>query len=463
MKRALRVLCIVLALCAALCVTALAADYEDIALELSAVGVFKGTGSGFDLDRAPTRAEAAIMLVRLYGAEEQATADFSAGTIAHPFPDVPDYAAPHVAWLYTNGLTKGLPDGTFGANDICNAQSYATFLLRSLGWKDDVDFTYAQAFEAAQAAGFYDPQVFPGDFLRDDLAAMTYQALACDVKAGDTWLLAQLIDSGAVNAEAADPMTEKMTLYRAVQTAQPAAEGEAIAMDLGLDYAIRYDAPGLEDLTVEASTAGQFAFKGEGEDFQAVYELAISTEGVVVGTGLWIRDGWTYMSMDMSGIPLMQVKYPTNDEDITSLPTTDSMGSVSMAELAAVKSITAEKQGKNTVYTIVYNGNAAVLTEAAAEAFYDNAPEGTVLNGMTFDNVVMTITLDKDGMATDHEVVYAATADTLVTLEDGTQVSLKMVLDYIMTIDITARGKSVKIAFPDLSAFQEIDPSMLED
>ena len=50
-----------------------------------------------------------------------------------------------------------------------------------------------------------------------------------------------------------------------------------------------------------------------------------------------------------------------------------------------------------------------------------------------------------------------------MTLEDGTQVSLKMVLDYIMTIDITARGKSVKIAFPDLSAFQEIDPSMLED
>ena len=463
MKRTLRVLCITLALCAALCMTAFAADYEDIARELSAVGVFKGTGSGFDLDRAPTRAEAAIMLVRLYGAEEQAIADLSAGTIAHPFPDVPDYAAPHVAWLYANGLTKGLPDGTFGSADVCNAQSYATFLLRALGWKDDVDFTYSQAFEAAQAAGFYAPQVFPGDFLRDDLAAMTYQALACDVKAGDTWLLAQLIDSGAVNAEAAAPMTEKMTLYRAVQTVQPAAAGEAVALDLGLDYSIRYDAAGLEDLTMEAATTGHFAFKGEGEDFQAVYELAISTEGVVMGTGLWIRDGWTYMSMDMSGIPLMQVKYPTNDEDIASLPTTDSMDSVSMAELAAVKSITAEKQDGNTVYTIVYSGNAAVLTESATEAFYDNAPEGTVLNNMTFDNVVMTNTVDKAGMATGHEVVYVVTADTLVTLDDGTQVPLKMVMDYVMTIDVTARGKGVKITFPDLSAFQEIDPSMLED
>jgi hypothetical protein len=38
-----------------------------------------------------------------------------------------------------------------------------------------------------------------------------------------------------------------------------------------------------------------------------------------------------------------------------------------------------------------------------------------------------------------------------------------MVMDYVMTIDVTARGRGVKITFPDLSAFQEIDPSMLED
>ena len=463
MKRTLRVFCVALALCAALCLTAFAADYENIAAELSAVGVFRGTGSGFDLDRAPTRAEAAIMLVRLYGAEEQATADYNAGAIAHPFPDVPAYAAPHVAWLYTNGLTKGLPNGTFGSADICNAQSYATFLLRALGWKDDVDFTYAQAFEAAQAAGFYDPLTFPGEFLRDDLAAMTYQALACDVRSGDTWLLAQLIDSGAVKAEAAAPMTEKMTLYRAVQMAAPAAEGDAIAMDLGLDYVIRYDAEGLEALTVEASTAGTFACTGEGEDLQAAYRLAISTEGVVVGTDLWIRDGWTYLSMDMSGFPILQVKYPTSDEDVTGLPTTDSVGSVSMSELALVKSVTAQPDGDDTLYTVVYDGGAAALTEAAAEAFYENAPEGATLSNMTFDDVIITVTVNEDGFATDHEIIYLVTADTQVTLEDGTQVPLKMVMDYIMTVDVTARGGDVEIEFPDFSAFQEIDPSMLEE
>ena len=463
MKRTLLVLCTVLTLCAAMCFTAAAADYDGIAAELSAIGVFKGTGSGFDLDRAPTRAEAAIMLVRLYGAEEQATADYNAGAIAHPFPDVPAYAEPHVAWLYANGLTKGLPDGTFGSADICNAQSYATFLLRSLGWKDDVDFAYAQAFDAAQTAGFYDPQIFPGDFLRDDLAAMTYQALACDVKSGDTWLLAQLIDSGAVDAQAAAPMTEKMTLYRAVQAAGSGESSNALALDVGLDYSIRYDAEGLEDLSVEATTVGSLAYKGRGEDYQQAYLLSIATQGVVVGTNQWIRDGWSYMSMDMSGFPLLQVKYPATDEELADTSASDNLSAVSMAELALLKSITAEQQEDGTVYTLIFDGSAAALTETAAEAFYENAPEGAVLTNMAFDDVTLVVAVDEDGRTSGQEMIYLVTADTLVASEDGVQVPLTMVMDYVMTIRVVARGNDVEIQFPDFSAFQEIDPAMLEE
>ena len=105
MKRTLRILTAALFLTAALCVSASAADFEPVAQELSAIGMFKGTGASFELDRAPTRAEAAIMLVRLYGAEEEAGKDYTDGAITHPFTDVPDFAAPHVAWLYSEGLT----------------------------------------------------------------------------------------------------------------------------------------------------------------------------------------------------------------------------------------------------------------------------------------------------------------------------------------------------------------------
>ena len=173
MKRFWRMIAATMVLAAALCVGACASDFDAAAEDLSAIGMFRGTGTGFELDRAPTRAEAAIMLVRLYGAEEEAAADYAAGKMNHPFKDVPSFAAPHVAWLYEKGLTKGMSADTFGATDGCSAQNYTTFLLRALGYQDGEDFAYADALTFAQEKGFYTPFLFGGDFLRDDLAGVT--------------------------------------------------------------------------------------------------------------------------------------------------------------------------------------------------------------------------------------------------------------------------------------------------
>ena len=133
MKRFLTLLFTTLLLTAALCVTASASDFDAVAEDLSAIGMFRGTASGFELDRAPTRSEAAIMLVRLYGAEEKAKTAYDAGKIQHPFTDVSDFTAPYVAWLYTNGITNGTSATTFGSAKPCSAQNYVVFLLRALG------------------------------------------------------------------------------------------------------------------------------------------------------------------------------------------------------------------------------------------------------------------------------------------------------------------------------------------
>lgn len=72
MKRKMRmVLASVLAV-ASLAMSAGAASYDNCADRLSDLGLFQGTGDGYELDRAPTRAEAATMLVRLLGAEAEA-------------------------------------------------------------------------------------------------------------------------------------------------------------------------------------------------------------------------------------------------------------------------------------------------------------------------------------------------------------------------------------------------------
>ena len=217
-KRLFFVLCAVLMLSSALCLSASASDYDDIARELSAIGMFRGTGSGFELDRAPTRSEAAIMLVRLFGAEEEANAAYKAGKISHPFTDVSAYTSPYVAWLYSNGITKGYTATTFASQNPCSAQNYVVFLLRALGYQDGKDFAYADALNFAQTKGFYNSTVFAGSFLRDDLAALTYLALAADMADGSTYLLDSLIDSGAIDSKAAASMKEQFKLYRARTT-----------------------------------------------------------------------------------------------------------------------------------------------------------------------------------------------------------------------------------------------------
>ena len=132
MKRFFTLLFTALLLTAALCVSASASQYDSVAQDLSAIGMFRGTGNGFDLDRAPTRSEAAIMLVRLYGAEDKAKAAYDAGEITHPFTDVSAYTSPYVAWLYTNGITNGTSATTFSPDATCTRAQVVTFLYRDV-------------------------------------------------------------------------------------------------------------------------------------------------------------------------------------------------------------------------------------------------------------------------------------------------------------------------------------------
>ena len=123
MKRRIESLLLLCLLCACLCTQALAVSPQSCAEELSAIDVFRGTDTGFELDRAPKRSEAAVMLVRLYGAEEEALSLYEAGLITHPFEDVSGWAAPYLAWLYSEGLVRGVSEPRSGADAPCRARA----------------------------------------------------------------------------------------------------------------------------------------------------------------------------------------------------------------------------------------------------------------------------------------------------------------------------------------------------
>ena len=74
--------------------TAGAANFTNCADRLKDVGLFQGTNQGYQLDKAPTRAEASAMLVRLLGKEAEAekltyTAPFTDSCCAHSATRMP--------------------------------------------------------------------------------------------------------------------------------------------------------------------------------------------------------------------------------------------------------------------------------------------------------------------------------------------------------------------------------------
>ena len=206
MPKKLLSLILALTLALSLAVPAFAVTPEDAqedAMLLYNLGLFKGTGTTadgspkFDLDRAPTRAEAVTILVRLLGAEEAATQK----TIATPFTDVPAWAKPYVGYAYSKGYTNGVDAKHFGPNNTVSAAQFLTFLLRALGYKDGTDFTWDSPWTLTDRLGIsngaYNAKT--KTFLRADAAALSASTLYAKKKGSDKTLLKDLLDNGAIS------------------------------------------------------------------------------------------------------------------------------------------------------------------------------------------------------------------------------------------------------------------------
>ena len=195
-------------------------DFPDIAIKnihnhnlyaaqaLNELGLFLGTDKGFELHLGSTRNQAAVMMVRLLGAENEA----KAANYPHPFTDVPAWASPHVGYLYHNKLTMGVSASEFAGGNAVTWNDYFTFMLRAMGYNDNMgDFSWAKAYEKAIDVGIfdYDPymELDPAGLItptapidRGMLAAISLHALSAKEKSGGM-LIDELVAKGAVNAD----------------------------------------------------------------------------------------------------------------------------------------------------------------------------------------------------------------------------------------------------------------------
>lgn len=160
---------------------------------LNAIGILKGTSYGYELDRTMNRLEAAVMIVRLRGAESYAISmDYP-----HPFGDVPDWADPYVGYMYQYALTSGKSSTEYGAYDTVTLSQYVTFLLRALGYDDSQgDFVWSNSVNTAKALGIdvNDDDIFD----RGAMVEWTFAALGTNVKGLQVSLQDQLSGNDAI-------------------------------------------------------------------------------------------------------------------------------------------------------------------------------------------------------------------------------------------------------------------------
>lgn len=347
MKKIIRLLIISAVVTVTLTLTGVAAqasNFEAQADALKEMGLFLGTDNGYELDRLPTRAESAVMLVRLLGKENEVRV----GTYDMPFKDVPDWAVKYVGYLYANNLTKGTAAGTYSSDDTCSAQMFATFLLRALGYSDSSgDFTYARALEYAAGIGLVDKTGTFEDFKRDDMAALSYSALFQALKGGGgTTLLEKLVAENAVTGATADKYLASYQNYLDVMYAC-AAYAEAARVQQSNDTEIDV---AIDGQTLALSMQSDIAAAMDGKDTKLKIDSTLTLFGVAQKMGLYYADGWSYVNL--AGLKIKSQNSPDSDvlKEINQQREIAEAGD----SFYLIESITKTQEETDIIYTVTY-------------------------------------------------------------------------------------------------------------
>ncbi len=103
-------------------------------------GVIKGDEKGsYNWENSLTRTEAAVIILRLMGLEDEAS---SYSDRVCPFTDVPDWAKGYINLAVEKGVVKGRSESHFGSTESCSAKDFLTMLFRLTDLTEGEDFSW---------------------------------------------------------------------------------------------------------------------------------------------------------------------------------------------------------------------------------------------------------------------------------------------------------------------------------
>lgn len=104
-------------------------------------GILMGSGNLLRPDDSLTRAEAAVVLWRMFDPKAAASYRQDSAVLQAPFYDAYSYQwyTGALNWAYANEVTHGYEDGRFGGGDLVNVEQFCTFMANCLAEDSEVE------------------------------------------------------------------------------------------------------------------------------------------------------------------------------------------------------------------------------------------------------------------------------------------------------------------------------------
>jgi len=199
MKRKLIVaLLIVVMLASMVPVSAATIQQINTADAMNDMGLFLGTGKGYELDNTLTRAQGVTMLVRMIGKEAEA----QSGVFGDPFKDVPTWAKGYVGYAWANKITNGTGPDKFSPDATMTDYMFLTLTLRALGYDDAAgDFKWDNPYALAKKVGLITSTAKDTRFTRGEAVVVFWNALNAPLKGKTTTLADTLIQQDVLEKD----------------------------------------------------------------------------------------------------------------------------------------------------------------------------------------------------------------------------------------------------------------------
>lgn len=421
-----------------------AANFTSSADDLKAMGLFLGSDKGYDLDRTPTRIEAAVMLVRMIGKEAEAKEKNS----PHPFKDVADWASPYVGYLYANKLTTGISADKFGSNEICTDNMFATFTLRALGYTEGVDFIYYDSVPFAKKTGLIPENLTLNPFLRDHCVAIMYNALFQNTKGSAAPLIDKLAAEKAVTQKAADTVKAKAVTLNELNKIITSPEwtkkvNDAMTAEIEMKMAIPMSTQIVSGMSSTIDTTIKMNISVDSRNNKQEYSMnmIVSLFGMPMKTNTYLKDGYIYTE---DGTTKTKTKALDADAAYNDMQNQINFMLSDSIAVNMIKDISKVTSGTGTSYKVTFSEDftSYIFSNMGSMPQIGNITDTDTYSVKSATDVVVTYNINTAG--------NIESVDTTMKMEINGSIA-----DVKMTMKIKAVGDDVKIIFPDFSGYIE--------